>query len=209
MLIDPSTSGEGGYTQIRSRGGLASVCWRKPMGQWTWVAAWQPVPGRSIMSWQGGEGSDVLACPEGPAPVSLMRLPLTGDVVVRMCVVVRTYACVGVDSVGMTFAVESSAIVSILRPQQPYAPVGNIHRRLHLYPPDLGEFLGFLFFVFSVHLGSPLADVLFFVFFCSHHICIPPAFTSGNLSTPPPPKSWRFVQPVWVPRKKNPNNFWE
>lgn len=29
---------------------------------------------------------DVSACPEGPASVSLMRLPLTGDVAARPCV---------------------------------------------------------------------------------------------------------------------------
>lgn len=34
----------------------------------------------------GRRGCDVSACPERPAPVSLMRLPVTGDVVVRGCV---------------------------------------------------------------------------------------------------------------------------
>lgn len=47
------------------------------------------------MSWQDGEGSDVSACPEGPAPVGLMRVPLTGDMVLRFCVCARV--CVGVD----------------------------------------------------------------------------------------------------------------
>lgn len=68
-----------------STGCFASVSWWTATGRWTWVAAWQPVVERSIMSWQEGEGSDVLACPDRPAPVSLMRLPVTGDVVVRTC----------------------------------------------------------------------------------------------------------------------------
>lgn len=111
-------NGDVGYIQIRSTGCLASVSWWTPTGRWTWVAAWQPVVERSIMSWQEGEGSDVLACPEGPAPVSLMRLPLTGDVVVRLCVCQRT--CVGVDIsqrlnkrlVSVTSTVEMSVILS-------------------------------------------------------------------------------------------------
>lgn len=82
---DVDVSDDVGYVQIRSTRCLASVSWWTPTGRWPWVAAWQPVVERSIMSWQEGEGSDVLACPERPEPVNLMRLPLTGDVVVRLC----------------------------------------------------------------------------------------------------------------------------
>lgn len=103
-------------------GCLARASWWMPTGRWTWVAAWQLVE-RSIMSWQEGEGSDVLACPVRPAPVSLMRLPVTGDVVVRVCACARAFVRMymrgcGVKQrlnkciVSMTFTAEMSVILA-------------------------------------------------------------------------------------------------
>lgn len=150
MFIDPLTCSDGGYIQIRSTGCLPSVCWRTPTGQWTWVAAWQPVLERSIMSWQEGEGSDVLACPEGPAPVSLMRLPLTGDVVVGLCVRERT--CVGVDfhrgwtSASLAWLPQLNCLLLYLaRLQQPYVLLWAVSQKeknrtcLHFYLSDFGR----------------------------------------------------------------------
>lgn len=105
-----------------STGCFASVSWWTATGRWTWVAAWQPVVERSIMSWQEGEGSDVLACPDRPAPVSLMRLPVTGDVVVRMCVSVYVCGCGFRTSASLAWLPLPKCLFYLACFQQPRAP---------------------------------------------------------------------------------------